>query len=70
VELAEEADTDKRIAIVNEMRDIFLDEWPMMPFTAGESVFWGYWDHLKGLIDGSFTASYEMYRWDNVWLER
>jgi len=70
VELAEEADTDKRIAIVNEMRDIFLDEWPMMPFTAGESVFWGYWDHLKGMIDGSFTASYEMYRWDNVWLER
>ena len=69
-QLAEEADTDKRIAIVDEMRDIFLDEWPMMPYTAGESVFWGYWDHVKGLIDGSFTASYEMYRWDNVWLER
>jgi ABC-type transport system substrate-binding protein len=68
--LAAEPDESKRIGIVNEMRGIFMDEWPMMPFTAGESVFWGYWDHLKGLVDGSFTASYELYRWDNVWLER
>ncbi len=69
-QLASEPDTNKRIGIVNDMRDIFLDEWPMMPFTAGESVFWGYWDRVKGLVDGSFTASYELYRWDNVWLER
>ena len=69
-QLASEVDTPKRVEIVDEMRDIFLDEWPMMPFSAGESVFWGYWDHLKGMVDGSFTASYELYRWDNVWLER
>ena len=69
-QLAAEVDTPKRIEIVDRMRDIFFDEWPMMPYTAGESVFWGYWDHLKGLVDGSFTASYELYRWDNVWLER
>ena len=68
--LAAEPDTSKRKALVNEMRDVFFDEWPMMPFTAGESVFWGYWDRLKGLVDGSFTASYELYRWDNVWIER
>ena len=68
--LAAEPDTSTRVGLVNEMRDIFLDEWPTMPFSAGESVFWGYWDHVKGLVDGSFTASYELYRWDNVWLER
>lgn len=69
-DLAAEPDTTTRVGIVNEMRDIFLDEWPSMPYSAGESVFWGYWDYLKGVVDGSFTGSYELYRWDNVWIER
>lgn len=69
-QLAVEPAEARRIAITNKMRDIFLDEWPMEPFSAGESVFWGYWDRVKGLVDGSFTGSYELYRWDNVWLER
>jgi len=69
-QLAAEPDQARRILIVNKMRDIFLDEWPMEPFTAGESVFWGWWDRVKGLVNGSFTGSYELYRWDSVWLER
>jgi ABC-type transport system substrate-binding protein len=69
-QLAVESDQTRRIQVVNQMREIFLDDWPMKPFSAGESVFWGYWDHVKGMIPGSFTAGYELYRWDSVWLER
>lgn len=69
-QLAVEPDQAKRVAITTKMRDIFLDEWPHKPYSAGESVFWGYWDYLKGVVPGSFTAGYELYRWDSVWLER
>jgi hypothetical protein len=69
-QLAVEPDQARRVQITNKMRDIFNDEWPFKPHSAGESVFWGYWDYLKGVVPGSFTAGYELYRWDSVWLER
>ena len=71
-EMDAELDFEKRLAIADRMWDHFVREMPFVPTSAGETVYWGYWDHLKGMMpaDSDFYAGYELHKWDNVWLDR
>ena len=66
-QLTEEANLNARLGIVDEMNEILLDEWPVMPLGAGFE-YWAYWDHVKGVVPGDFTGDYELHMWDDVWL--
>ncbi|MDP3063433.1 MAG: ABC transporter substrate-binding protein [Chloroflexota bacterium] len=69
-QLGIEQDQQKRVQIVNQMRDILLKEVPVWPFSGGEYVYWGWQKYVKGVPPGDFTGSYELHKWDYVWLDK
>jgi len=66
VKLTDEGEQGARIAIVNEMRDILLDEWPIMPMGPAPQ-FWGWSENLLGMVPGDFSGHYDLHTWDDVW---
>ncbi len=65
-QLTDEGDQGARIAIVDEMREILLDEWPLMPM--GPSLqYWGWSENLLGIVPGDFSGHYDLHTWDDVW---
>jgi len=65
-ELTDEGDQAARIGIVNEMRVILLDEWPIMPMGPAPQ-FWGWTENLAGVVPGDFSGHYDLHTWDDVW---
>jgi ABC-type transport system substrate-binding protein len=67
-----EVDLEKKIALTDQIRDLLLQEVPAIPVSNSEIVYWGWWDHLKGMMPAgsSFFTWYELHKWDNVWLDR
>ncbi|MCH7739498.1 MAG: ABC transporter substrate-binding protein [Chloroflexi bacterium] len=69
-ELTRETNQAKRVGIVAQMREILLDEWPIMPLGPSPQ-FWGWWDaRLKGIVPGDFSGHYDLHTWDDVWLTK
>jgi ABC-type transport system substrate-binding protein len=66
VKLTDEGEQGARIAIVNEMREILLDEWPIMPMGPAPQ-FWGWSENLLGMVPGDFSGHYDLHTWDDVW---
>jgi len=66
VKLTDEGEQGARIAIVNEMRAILLDEWPIMPMGPAPQ-FWGWSENLLGMVPGDFSGHYDLHTWDDVW---
>jgi len=66
VKLTDEGEQGARLAIVNEMRDILLDEWPLMPMGPAPQ-FWGWSENLLGVVPGDFSGHYDLHTWDDVW---
>jgi peptide/nickel transport system substrate-binding protein len=70
-EISRELDQQKRIDISNQIRELLLREVPYIPVSSSEISYWGFWDHLKGMMPGTdFFANYELHKWDHVWLDR
>jgi oligopeptide transport system substrate-binding protein len=69
VQLTDEPNQVARIDIVNEMRAILLDEWPIMPTGPKNGLqFWGWTENLLGVVPGDFSGHYDLHTWDDVWL--
>jgi ABC-type transport system substrate-binding protein len=68
-ELTEEGNQAVRLALVDEMREILFDEWPIMPSGSGFQ-YWGHQNHLKGVVPGDFSGHYELHMWDDVFLTK
>ena len=68
VELTEETNLAARLVIVDEMRVILLDEWPMMPMGPAPQ-FWGWTTDLLGVVPGDFSGHYDLHSWDDVWFK-
>jgi ABC-type transport system substrate-binding protein len=66
VKLTDEGEQGARLAIVNEMRDILLEEWPLMPMGPAPQ-FWGWSENLLGVVPGDFSGHYDLHTWDDVW---
>ena len=66
VKLTDEGEQGARIAIVDEMRAILLDEWPIMPMGPAPQ-FWGWSENLLGMVPGDFSGHYDLHTWDDVW---
>jgi len=66
VKLTDEGKQGARLAIVNEMREILLDEWPIMPMGPSPQ-FWGWSENLLGMVPGDFSGHYDLHTWDDVW---
>ena len=68
----QETDLEKQIGIASQIRDVLFEEMPSIPFSNSEIVYWGWADHLKGLMppETDFFTWYEFHKWDNVWLDR
>ena len=64
--LTDEGNQGKRLAIVDEMREILLDEWPIMPMGPAPQ-FWGWSENLLGMVPGDFSGHYDLHTWDDVW---
>jgi len=69
VKLTDEGNQGARIAIVNEMREILLDEWPLMPMGPAPQ-FWGWSENLLGVVPGDFSGHYDLHTWDDVWFAK
>ena len=71
-QLALSTDQVERLALSDDIFDLLLREVPAIPKTGSEITYWGYWDHLKGMMpaDNDFYGFYELHKWDNVWLDR
>ena len=71
-QMAAETDEMKRIAIADKIREFVNREVPYIPVDSSETVYHGWWDHLKGTMppDSDFVANYELHKWDNAWLDR
>ncbi|NQW16451.1 MAG: ABC transporter substrate-binding protein [Chloroflexi bacterium] len=66
-DLTSETNVAARIAITDAMREILLDEWPVIP--AGPAPqYWAWSNDLKGMPPGDFSAHYDLHTWDDVWL--
>jgi oligopeptide transport system substrate-binding protein len=65
-QLTDEGKQGARIAIVDEMREILLDEWPIMPLGPAPQ-FWGWSENLLGVVPGDFSGHYDLHTWDDVW---
>jgi len=65
-QLTDEGNQGARLTIVDEMRDILLDEWPIMPLGPAPQ-FWGWTENLLGVVPGDFSGHYDLHTWDDVW---
>lgn len=67
-----ELDQAKKIEMSRELSDFLDQEMPWVPLDTTEITYWGYWDHVKGLMpaNSDFYANYELHKWDYVWLDR
>lgn len=72
LQLEREVDQARRLELGKQIRELLYREVPTIPKDSGETVYWGYWDHLKGLMpaESDFYGYYDLHRWDTVWLER
>ncbi len=67
--LERELDPVKRIALVRQIEDFLEREVPVIPLGYGATLM-GWYDDVEGVTPGDFAASYDVFKWDQVWLNR
>ena len=71
-ELEIELDQAKKLEMADDLATFLDQEMPWVPLDTSEITYWGYWDHVKGLMpaNSDFYSNYELHKWDYVWLDR
>ena len=64
-----EVDPVKRAEIAAQIGAILDRDLPLIPI-GHQTATWGFYDYVKGLPPGDFAAGYDVFKFDNVWLDR
>ncbi|MDP3064574.1 MAG: ABC transporter substrate-binding protein [Chloroflexota bacterium] len=67
-----EVNEQKRLDLSKQIRDVLTREVPGIFLGNSETVFWGWWNYLKGIMppNSDFYTWYEFHRWDTAWLDK